>query len=203
MKILIVVAVPSLESLNYAIARKAADTVEKSGGEVFFHDLYREGFQGILETAEIPADAPLDPVIGEHCRELTEADGVIIVHPNWWGQPPAILKGWIDRVIRAGVAYDYEGEPGKVGTVTGLLKGKFAVVFTTGDTDAEREQNYFRDPLETLWKNCIFGFCGVEKFVRKHFSIVMISSEQERRAWLDEVEQLVENSMRRDKIRSM
>jgi NAD(P)H dehydrogenase (quinone) len=52
-------------------------------------------------------------VIELHCREIADVDG-IIVHPNWWGQPPAILKGWVDRVLRPGVAYRFlEGDAGE------------------------------------------------------------------------------------------
>jgi len=47
--------------------------------------------------------------------KFSEASGIVIVHPNWWGQPPAILKGWVDRVLRPGVAYEFtEGDQGKV-----------------------------------------------------------------------------------------
>jgi hypothetical protein len=45
------------------------------------------------------------PVIEQHCVELSESDGIVVIHPNWWGQPPAIPKGWRDRVFRPGVAY--------------------------------------------------------------------------------------------------
>ena len=46
----------------------------------------------------------LDPVVQRHCREVADADGYVVVHPNWWGQPPAVLKGWLDRVFRQGVS---------------------------------------------------------------------------------------------------
>ena len=191
MKILVIVATPSKTNFNFAIAERAVSFLEEQGHEVFFHDLYREKFPAILELEEIPKDAALDPVIAKHCAELTAADGVVIIHPNWWGQPPAILKGWIDRIIRPGTAYNCEGKPGEVGEVIGLLAGKFGVVFTTGDTDTERELSYFMDPLETLWKNCIFGFCGVEKFTRLHFNIVLTSSDEQRKSWLNEAEKVL------------
>lgn len=55
------------------------------------------------------------------------------------GQPPAILKGWVDRVIRAGVAYEFaEGDSGE-GVPIGLLKAKSALVFNTSNTLEERE----------------------------------------------------------------
>ena len=103
-------------------------------------------------------------------REIAQAQGIVIVHPNWWGQPPAILKGWVDRVLRPEVAYRFrEGDAGD-GVPVGLLKAKAAVVFTTSNTPRERELASFGDPLETLWKNCIFGLCGVPLvFLQKIF----------------------------------
>jgi NAD(P)H dehydrogenase (quinone) len=192
MKLLVITATPSTANFNYAIAERAVTYLTEQGHEVFFHDLYREKFPPILESEEISKDAGLDSLVAGHCEELTAADGVIIVHPNWWGQPPAILKGWIDRVIRPGTAYLCEGKPGEVGEVIGLLAGKFSVVFTTGDTDTEREISYFMDPLETLWKNCIFGFCGVKKFTRRHFNIILTSSAAQRKKWLNEVEEILQ-----------
>ena len=49
----------------------------------------------------------MNPIVEQHCGERSAADGYVIVHPNWWAMPPAILKGWIDRVLRQGVAYEF------------------------------------------------------------------------------------------------
>jgi len=67
---------------------------------VIYHDLYVEKFDPLLNEEEIPRAAELPPVIAQHCAEIAAADGYIIVHPNWWAMPPAILKGWLDRVFR-------------------------------------------------------------------------------------------------------
>ena len=116
----------------------------------------------------------------------------LLLHPNWWGQPPAILKGWIDRVIRPGVAYKFiEGDSGE-GIPVGLLKAQSALVFNTGDTASERETAIFKDPLETIWKNCIFGLCGVRNFYRRLFAILVTSTEEQRKQWLAEVSGIVD-----------
>lgn len=109
------------------------------------------------------------------------------MHPNWWGQPPAILKGWIDRVIRPGVACRFQQGDGGESVPIGLLKAKVTLVFNTSNTPAAREQAVFGDPLETLWKNCVFGLCGVKRFERRTFSIVVTSSAEQRREWLEVV----------------
>jgi NAD(P)H dehydrogenase (quinone) len=112
----------------------------------------------------------------------------VIVHPNWWGQPPAILKGWVDRVIRPGVAYEFrEGDSGE-GVPQGLLKAQAALVFNTSNTEALREKKVFGDPLETIWRNCIFGLCGVTNFHRRMFNVIVTSSDTDRGNWLNSVQ---------------
>ncbi len=193
MKISVILAHPSKESFNHAIAKTVLNQLKKCGHETYFHDLYEEKFDPILLPDEIPQNTSLPKEIANHCTEISEADGIIIIHPNWWGQPPAILKGWIDRVIRPGVAYEFlENDKGE-GVPNGLLNAESALVFNTSNTETEREKNVFGDPLETIWKNCIFGLCGVDNFCRKMFTVIVVSSAEQRKEWLKEVEQTVLN----------
>ena len=93
MKILIILGHPDTKSLNHAIAHAVRDDLLNIGYEVLFHDLYAEGFPPLLPAEEIPESGKVKHIVGTHCHELSSADGIVIVHPNWWGQPPAILKG--------------------------------------------------------------------------------------------------------------
>jgi NAD(P)H dehydrogenase (quinone) len=191
MKILIVLGHPHEGSFNHAIAATAVTALQRNGHQIIFHDLYKECFDPLLPYEEIPKNAQLGPVIQKHCDEIASADGIVIIHPNWWGQPPAVLKGWIDRVIRPGVAYAFvEGDTGE-GVPVGLLKAKTALIFNTSNTVEDREINVFKDPLETIWKNCIFDLCGVKNIYRRMFSIIVTSTEEQRKAWLREVEETV------------
>ena len=186
MKILAILAHQRPGSFCQAIIQTAIDELRDAGHKVVYHDLYAEGFDPILQEAEIPKGAVLDPVVAAHCREVTEADGFLVVHPNWWAQPPAILKGWLDRVFRQGVVYEF-GPQG----VIGRLKGKTAVVFTTSNTPREDELRLFGDPLENLWNACVFGFCGVEDFYRRNFESIIMSTDQQRADWLADVRRIV------------
>lgn len=191
MKISLILGHPRRDSFNHAIAQTAAAALTRSGHEVNVHDLYEEHFDPVLPFREIPKGASLNPLLYSHCKEISEAGGIVIVHPNWWGQPPAILKGWVDRVIRPGVAYRFsDGDSGE-GIPDGLFRGKTALVFNTTDTPAEREMQVFGDPLETLWKNCIFGFCGVEEFSRRTYGVIVTSTDEQRKAWLEDVKETV------------
>ena len=191
MNIVVIVAHPNMKSFNRAIADAAAEKLRRNGHNVIFHDLYEEGFNPVLPADEIPRDACLRTDIDVHCAEGASADGFVVVHPNWWGQPPAILKGWIDRVFRPGVAYEFkEGDNGE-GVPIGLLKAKAAIVFNTSNTPEKREKEVFGDPLETLWKDCIFLLCGVKNFYRKKFGIIVTSTPEQRTEWLKHVEETV------------
>jgi putative NADPH-quinone reductase len=107
MNILVILGHPKKESFCHAIAGAVTSMLKERGHDVLFHDLYAEQFDPVLQHQEIPKGAAVEEAIRKHCDELATADGIVIIHPNWWGQPPAILKGWIDRVIRPGVAYEF------------------------------------------------------------------------------------------------
>ena len=192
MKILVILGHPTQGSFNHAIADTVISKLHKNGYEVTYHDLYAEKFDPILLGGEIPKDTELPSLIEKHCKEISEADGIIIIHPNWWGQPPAILKGYVDRVVRAGVAYEFLEDDTGEGIPNGLLKAETAIIFNTSNTPEKRELEVFGDPLETIWKNCIFDLCGVENFYRKMYQVIVTSSQEERHIWLEDVKKTVD-----------
>ena len=191
MNISIILAHPTEGSFNHAIAQAAADRIKANGHTATIHDLYKEKFDPMLDSGEITSGSELPDDIAKRCREIADADGIIIVHPNWWGQPPAILKGWTDRVLRTGVAYEFKVVDGQ-GVLNGLLKARAAIVFNTSNTGDAVERDDFGDTLEMIWKKCVFGFCGLTNVHRRNFSVVIASSEQQRKAWLDEVAKTVD-----------
>jgi putative NADPH-quinone reductase len=194
MEISVILAHPERRSFNHAIARTACRSLELRGHKVWFHDLYAEGFDPLLPAAELNPDAAPGGDVAGYCEELQRSDGLVFVHPNWWGQPPAAMKGWIDRVLRPGVAYQFlEGDGGE-GVPIGLLRAETAIVFNTSNTPPEREMDVFGDPLNGLWKRCILEFCGVKNVVRETFGVVITSSPELRAAWLRRVEEIVEAS---------
>lgn len=183
----LILAHPDKGSFNHSIAKAAHDGLTSNGHTVHYHDLYDECFDPIMPASEISRIAQLPPLVDKHCAEIANADGIVIVHPNWWGQPPAIMKGWIDRVLRPDVAYRFiEGDSGE-GVPVGLLKARNVVVFNTSNTPESRETEIFGDPLERIWRDCIFGLCGKANFHRRMFNVVVTSSQDTRAGWLDEV----------------
>jgi putative NADPH-quinone reductase len=98
--------------------------------------------------------------------------------------PPAILAGWIDRILAPGVAYKLSG--GAAGTSAPSLNAD-ALVVTTGDTDADREALVFGDPLSLIWERCVLPYVGAARATRTQVSPVNAMSAQQRHAALDDV----------------
>lgn len=202
MKVLILIAHPRPDSFCHALARLAYEVAASAGWDVLFHDLYSEGFDPVLKPQEARTHGASvneilavteDPMPAAHRVDMTAADVLIIVHPNWWGMPPAILAGWVDRVLIAGVAYKLEtGE----GLPQGLLGLKAALVLNTSDTPAEREDAVSGDPLDLIWRRCILPFCGMPRIDRKVYRPVAAAALSERVAWLDDASKRVTETLK-------
>jgi len=158
MKIIEILCNPRPGSFNLALAASAREKLESLGHEVTLHDLYKEGFDPVLEAAELARSYSLDGLVQVHCNELSAADGLIIFHPEWWGQPPAVLKGWVDRVFRQGVAYDLDGEEFTQKGWKPLFEGKKGLVFCTSDAESATASR----TLEMLWTDAVLGRCGMK-----------------------------------------
>lgn len=191
MNISIILGHPTPGSFNHAICDTAAAVLATNGHAVHLHDLYREGFDPVMPTAEIAKDAVLPAWLERHCQEIGGADGIVIVHPNWWSAPPAILRGWVDRVLRPGRAYNFVPDGQGGAAPVGLLRASVGLVFTTANTPHDKEVQLFGDPLQTHWLTVVFGLCGVTRTERWDFSPMIVSTPVQRQQWLREVEAAV------------
>lgn len=188
MKALIVLAHQKAEgSFCQALAQTAVETLSSAGYEVTLKDLYAEKFDPVLTQEEL-ARSPEETTgpIREEIEQVLTSDFYVIIHPNWWGMPPAILKGWIDRVIRQGFCYAFTAD----GPIR-KLEGRKGIVFTTGNTPPDIEVNVLGDPLENLWKNIVFKTVGVDDFARINFASVIMSTPEQRTEWLKDAQDLL------------
>jgi NAD(P)H dehydrogenase (quinone) len=191
--VLLLLAHPRPGSFNHAIAARVAEALTAAGATVHHHDLYAEGFDPVARPAETHTSGPLaaavrdhsdDPLLRLHRERIGAADALAVVHPNWWGKPPAVLAGWLDRVLVPGVAYrldDAGGEPTPLITLRRLL------VVNTSDTTAEREASEFGDPLDHVWRRCVAPYVGSPVTERLVLRVVSEAGEEQRAAWLDDV----------------
>ena len=179
MTITLILAHPNPESLNHALARSIFAALRESGHDVVLHDLYDERFDPCLTAGEIATHASGDALVERHVAELQGADGLVLVHPNWFDGPPAILKGWVERVVREGSAFRRTPEGG----FEGLLDVRAALLVTTANAPYDATAG---DALDGFWKRFVLPTCGVPTIERLHLAPVVASSLEQRRAWLEE-----------------
>jgi NAD(P)H dehydrogenase (quinone) len=145
-------------SFNHAVAQRVTATLAERGHCPRLHDLYAEGFDPVLPGEELRRGVSFDSRVLEHAEELAGCGGLIVVHPDWWGLPPALLKWWVDRVFRPGVAYEFEGEEFLKKRKIPLLSGKRALVFATTHAGADDDSGL----VEQFWRRAVFAYCGFE-----------------------------------------
>ncbi|MEU6547966.1 NAD(P)H-dependent oxidoreductase [Streptomyces sp. NPDC046859] len=178
---------PRPGSFNHAVFDTVVQHLSDLGCEVLAHDLCAEEFAPGLSADETgtvrSATGARDAQVALHQAEVATLDAMVFVHPNWWGMPPAVLAGWVQRVLAPGVAYKLgtpEGEP------EGLLRVGRALVLNTCDTPVDREEAEFGDPLQKIWSACVLPYVGVADVRRVVFRTVTDSSDETRASWLSQ-----------------
>lgn len=95
--------------MTAAARDRALAGLQAAGHDVRVSDLYAEGFVPELSAWERTnhlAPPSTKPAIAVYAANLQWCEALVLVYPTWWSGQPAMLKGWIDRVWVAGVAYE-------------------------------------------------------------------------------------------------
>ncbi len=187
MSVLLILGHPDSRSFNHVIADRITRTLSEEAVTVHCHDLYAEHFQAILENEEIRRRFSFDDSFAAYVHELREARGIVIVYPDWWGMPPAIVKGWIDRIFRPGIAFDHEGPEFTTPHKVPLLTGKRALICNTTDETNPLSQ----EPMRTIWRDRILSYSGIDSITFKTLYNVRESTGRQRRTWLGELDGIV------------
>lgn len=107
MRVLVVYCQPDPDSLIAAARDRALAGLDAAGHEVRLTDLYADGFEPAMSAHErlTHRDPGVAPELQSYADDLEWAQALVLVYPTWWSGQPAMLKGWIDRVWVAGVAW--------------------------------------------------------------------------------------------------
>lgn len=110
MRLLVIFCHPSEDSFGAAVLSRAVAALEAGGHELCLRDLYRMGFDPVLSRTEWE-DYLANPEANharqaDHIADLQWAEGLVVVYPTWFYGPPAMLKGWLERVWLPGVTFE-------------------------------------------------------------------------------------------------
>lgn len=183
MRVLIVYAHPNPASFCHALLRRVESALREAGHEVRVKDLYAEGFNPVLSAAELGAlnDGRVPEIIAHEQAHLVWAEGLVLIHPLWWFGVPAILKGWFDKTLTHGFAFEYGAQGAR-----GLLPARSALVLITAgsgedDLGGEAGKALITRPVA----DGTLGFCGVGRVQTQVFYAVPSVTHAEREAMLE------------------
>ena len=151
------------ESLAGHLAELIRAQVEAAGCTCRIHDLLADGFDPVLRLApgEHHARAVTreqDPLLARYQEDVAWAEAYVFVHPVWWFAPPAILKGWVDRVLAEGVALVHGDEPPR-----GLLRGRRALVVQTLAASAWVDRWVMGAVSRRFWSRAVLRSVGIDQ----------------------------------------
>ena len=166
MRIALILAHPSAVSFCATLADDCAEVLRAAGGEVVVRDLYRMGFDPCLSAAELPGSVghgPRADVVAERAI-LADVDSYLLVYPLWFNAPPAMLKGYVDRVLSGGFGFAptaHGADP--------LLVGKTLVsVTTSGAPDAHLAATGALNMLTRAFDLHLCGMTGLRFVDHQH-----------------------------------
>ncbi|MCP1365222.1 NAD(P)H-dependent oxidoreductase, partial [Halomonas sp. BBD48] len=183
MRVLIVLGHPRHDSFCAALARAYREGAEQAGAETRLLALGELTFDPHVRI-ESPEDQPLEPDLERAKQWLIWAEHLVFVYPTWWGTMPALLKGFLDRLVMPGFAFRFYG-PGAT-QWEGLWQGKSAQLITTMDTPPPVYRWLFRAPGTHAMRNATLGFCGVKPVHTLIAGSIRTSTQQQRHGWLEQ-----------------
>lgn len=174
MNVLIIYTHPHHNSLNSAFFKEILKGSEENPNvqEVRIIDLYQDKFDPVLIFNEEKKrrDMHKDPEIQEYQEKIKWADNIVFVYPIWWGRPPAMLLGFIDRMFAANFAYRQTG-----GLLPeGLLKEKRAVCVSTMQGPTHYPFFFLQNAHKVLMKRALLQYVGIKPV--KFFEFGMMES---------------------------
>ena len=183
LKVLIVVGHPRKASFCGALARayrKGAAHARVELRELWLADLR---FDRDVHSYD-PEVQPVEKDVRRARELIVWADHLVFVYPTWWGTMPGLLKGFLDRVLAPGFAF--EDLPN--GGWRPLFGGKSADLVTTMDTPGWAYRWIYRAPGHNAMKRASLGFCGIATSRVLRFGPIRHSSPEQRQAWLEAAE---------------
>lgn len=189
-RILIVVGHPDPEPkrLCRALAASYVEGARSAGHDVRLIDIATLDFP-LLQTIEEFEQRPMPSTLEDAAQAIRNAEHIVFIFPLWLGTMPALLKGFLEQVMRPGLAFAYP-EPGKSGLVKTLLGGRSARVVVTMGMPAIFYRLWYRGHGIAAMRRNILNFVGISPVRETLLGMVEGASDAKRMQWLKRMREL-------------
>ena len=175
---------PNASSFNHEILNTLSNYFSRNDAEFQVIDLYADKFDPILSAGELKVYSQGqtdDELVKKYQRRINNSDELLFIFPIWWHNMPAMLKGFFDRVMLSGFAYDESN--GWKGLLTHI---KRVTVVTTSTTTKEYLINNCGDPIQSVFINRTLADVGLNPANTTwiHFGQVNVTTDEARQKFL-------------------
>ncbi len=186
MNILIVLGHPDTGSFDAALAHAYAKGAKDAGAAVEILELGKLQFDPILHRGYHEIQS-LEPDLVRAQELIRWANHLVFIYPSWWGNMPALLKGFIDRVFLPGFAFKYrENSP----FWDKFLGGRSARIILTMDSPGLWNRLVYHRANIYAMKAATLEFCGIKPVKVSVFDRIRFSTEQKRNEWINKAYEL-------------
>lgn len=186
---LIIATNPNPDSLTICAAKKSYAALIQKNIPCDFHHLDTMNFSPILSQEEIARRYSFDDMTLQFQRQLSLASVLGIFFPDWWGYPPALLVGWIQRIFVPGIAFDYTGKDFLPKHHTPKLDTLKVLIAVSSDESSLQDIQVSCDIL----KKRVFEKCGIRTIYYSILNNTKYANTHEKNIWLDNnIKQLVD-----------
>jgi len=177
---------PAEKSLNRTLAETYASAARDAGCDVRIVHLHDVTFDPDFGIGGYEGVKPLEADLKDVIQDLEWCEHLVLTTPMWWGGLPAKLKGFFDRTLLPGIAFNPR-ERNSLGVPAPLLTGKTGHVLITSDTPGWAMRWLYSNALIRQIKSQILGFIGIKPVKFTHFSGASEPKEGVVGNWIDEV----------------
>ena len=198
MKVIIVFNHPYEGSYCNAILNSVSRGLEQANHQVDVINLDKDGFNPVMTSQDLKAfkdKQPVDPKVIEYKSRLEKADHAIFIFPIWWEVMPALMKGFVDKVIFPGVAYDYvQGSSTRMKPLLTNILG--ITVISTMNTPSMLYRIAFGNAIQKSFIVGTFWKLGYKNRKWISFNMVKQVSDKKRKMWLTKIENTIQERIK-------
>ena len=190
MKTTIIYAHPYIRSFNHAILNKVTEALINNKEDYEVIDLYNDKFDPTYSTEELSlfsVGKTIDPLVSKYQKIIKSTDKVIFIFPVWWNDTPAIIKGFIDKIMKKDFAYNV----GSTGVIGNLKNIKKTLILTTSTSPTFYLKMFCGNAIKGVFINSTLKQLNFQKRVWKNFGSIDHSSISRRNKYLEKIDNYV------------
>lgn len=197
MRVLIVFNHPYEMSFCNAILKAVKRGLDEGNHDIDLIHLDNDNFDPVMRGKDLQAFALartdpersqqlLDEQVLDYKQRIERADHIVFIFPIWWELMPALTKGFIDKLIFPGIAYDYNSKGTRMFSKLDKLKG--VTMITTMNTPSIAYRLLFGNAIKKALLLGTFWKIGVKNRKWINLTYVKFTSDEKRSKWLANLE---------------